>query len=351
MIDWISARLPYLHNKPINNGNFVSFTADNRIEFKTDKYLPVKGSYNSSLSVRSFFDPKLPVNPDSPYNCLDFSGNPVKYLQGHNIWGSGDLQSILFEAIKGIFKTLELDNFSVFTVLNARLTRVDVTAMYLLESPERVNNWLFSAEKSASLKHRGRGLFKHGTLYFGSKSTYWTLKFYHKGDEIMANKKHQRSDIYSNEDVLNFASRSLRSEVMIRSRELQKTGLDIVSKWSKEVTQKVYNRYISRLELSENTMIITDEKLMEIPNHFRRTYFTWRAGMDVREGISRQTFYKHRRYLMDSLGIDISIKQDSLLPDTSNVIPLIQVIEAKPASVPDFALGTDLYFEPKKVSV
>ena len=44
-------------------------------------------------------------------------------------------------------------------------------------------------------------------------------------------------------------------------------------------------------------------------------------------------------------GVDISIPKSDV---TSNVVPLIRVLEAVPVGVPDWAEGTNMYFEPRK---
>ena len=45
-----------------------------------------------------------------------------------------------------------------------------------------------------------------------------------------------------------------------------------------------------------------------------------------------------------------SIKQKNVTPDLSNVIPLVRTLEAVPVSTPEWAIGTDLYFEPRYFS-
>ena len=57
---------------------------------------------------------------------------------------------------------------------------------------------------------------------------------------------------------------------------------------------------------------------------------------------TRPSFYRYRKALMDALGIDIATVQYKQ-PD--NVVPFIRIIEAKPMGVPDWAIGTDLYFD------
>ncbi|MCC5709515.1 phage/plasmid replication protein, II/X family, partial [Klebsiella pneumoniae] len=63
---------------------------------------------------------------------------------------------------------------------------------------------------------------------------------------------------------------------------------------------------------------------------------------DIRSMHSKTAFYRYRKGLMDALGIDIATVQYKQ-PD--NVVPFIRIIEAKPMGVPDWAIGTDLYFD------
>ncbi|KLB40221.1 hypothetical protein XEUV206_13880, partial [Xanthomonas euvesicatoria] len=61
--------------------------------------------------------------------------------------------------------------------------------------------------------------------------------------------------------------------------------------------------------------------------------------------LPHRTFYKYRSELL-SHGVDIA----TLVPrEVSNVVPLFRTLEAVPAPVPDWAVGTLLYFEPPSV--
>ena len=44
--------------------------------------------------------------------------------------------------------------------------------------------------------------------------------------------------------------------------------------------------------------------------------------------------------------MDISLAPPKQRPETSNVVPLVIVLEAKQMQVPEWAKGTPLYFEP-----
>uniref|UniRef100_UPI003978696E phage/plasmid replication protein, II/X family n=1 Tax=Citrobacter freundii TaxID=546 RepID=UPI003978696E len=57
---------------------------------------------------------------------------------------------------------------------------------------------------------------------------------------------------------------------------------------------------------------------------------------------SKTAFYRYRKGLMDALGIDIATVQ---YKQADYVVPFIRFVEAKPMGVPDWAIGTDLYFD------
>ncbi|WP_239685059.1 phage/plasmid replication protein, II/X family, partial [Ventosimonas gracilis] len=50
--------------------------------------------------------------------------------------------------------------------------------------------------------------------------------------------------------------------------------------------------------------------------------------------LSEPTYYRHRALLKEH-GIDIALRCDRAA-NTSNVVPLIRVLEAKPAAIPAF---------------
>jgi II/X family phage/plasmid replication protein len=91
-------------------------------------------------------------------------------------------------------------------------------------------------------------------------------------------------------------------------------------------------------------MTITPDVIDDLPGSLRGAYALWKEGHDLRQVYSRPTFYRYRSKLLEH-GIDISIKQEGR-PD--NVVPLVRILEARPVGVPDWAIGTNLYFEPRK---
>jgi len=92
---------------------------------------------------------------------------------------------------------------------------------------------------------------------------------------------------------------------------------------------------------------IRSDDLFDIPNHARMTYELWSLGRDVRQFIGKTKFYKDRKALLE-FGVDISVPKPT---DTENinVVPLKRVLELTPAGVPEWAYGTKLMFEPRKI--
>jgi II/X family phage/plasmid replication protein len=94
------------------------------------------------------------------------------------------------------------------------------------------------------------------------------------------------------------------------------------------------------------TSHLSPEVIESLKPALRAAVAAWEAGHDLRAMFSRPTFYRHRRELLPH-GIDIA----TLMPrEVSNVVPLFKVLEAKPVGVPEWAIETALYFEPRRTA-
>lgn len=94
------------------------------------------------------------------------------------------------------------------------------------------------------------------------------------------------------------------------------------------------------------TAHLSAEILDALRPSLRMAYQSWEAGADLRAILPHRTFYKYRSELLPH-GIDIA----TLVPkEVSNVVPLFRVLEAVPVGVPDWAQGTALYFEPRRIA-
>ena len=347
MIDWLTMIVPFAHPEPITGGNVISIKPGGEIDWQCVKRATVEGSFATGLQVRSA------THTQHACSHLEISGNPVKFFQGHNLWGTDDLHALSVATVEAVASLLGLnpsdEDRNAWGTGDIQLTRVDVTQSFHLANRAQVLAWLRAAEQTAHLSHRGRGqLTKGSTLYFGKNSRRWSLKFYSKGQEIQA-KDHGQESILSLPSAVEWADKTLRAELTIRSMELKRQSLGYVSQWISEVPSAVTAALLAD-RFGGMTMTTTSrlsaEVLDSLKPSVRMAYQSWEAGCDLREVLPARTFYRHRATLLPH-GVDIA----TLVPrEVSNVVPLFKVLEAVPVSIPDWAEGTPLYFEPRRIA-
>lgn len=349
MIDWLTLQVPCSHATPITGGHVLSLSPEGEVAWQCAKRKAVAGSFSTGLTVRTC------THTADPCTVLEISGNPVKFFQGHNLWGSDDLASLAIATIEHVTAHLGIEptaaDRAAWAAGDVQITRVDCTESFHLGSLGEVLAWLRAAEQTAHLSHRGRGqLVKGSTLYFGKQSRRWSLKLYAKGQEIRA-KGHGQDAILDLPSAREWADRTLRAELTMRSMELKRVGLSHVRDWLPvdgvplSVTSALLLDRLGNMTMT-TTAHLSAEAMDSLRPALRLAVQAWEAGADLRSTLSRATFYRYRAELLP-LGVDIAT---NLPKDVSNVVPLHRVLEAVPATVPDWAMGTPLYFEPRRVA-
>lgn len=328
MIDWVTMKLPCNHDGIISNGEVVSLSKDgDSIEWSLVKFLPVVGSHDATISIRSITQ-----------STIEISGNPAKWLQGHNLFGTNDLKLLVWLFFKKLAKIPELKlNPTVEQLARIKdghytISRVDINETWHLNNRDEVLSWIRSAGHKMRLKHRGAGQFRGDTLYWGKGSRRWFIKGYAKGDEIDS-KKSNYPEALRTPQMLDYANKALRLEITIMSNQLREWQLHEVSHWGADTGKLLLIELIKGLEMSNNFRL-DDEILDSLPSRLRMAYLAWFHGEDLRQSLSRPTFYRYRTQLK-KYDIDIGIKQDK--ENKNNVIPLIRVLEAQPVGIPEWA--------------
>jgi II/X family phage/plasmid replication protein len=336
VIDWLTLRASL--DAPVNAGSVASFTADGEIEWQTPKRLQLEGSHSATVTVRRF-----------PYdNTLEISGNPAKFLQGHNLFGTDDLPGLSVAFIRAVADRLnyrltpsEAQSVSEGIVT---LTRIDCTQSWNVGNLPRALNVIRALSDSGVFSHRGRGsLTSEGTVYWRQKSRFLASKAYAKGKELQAHKLPH--DLAHRDDLEAFAQGLVRFEFTLRSMWLKRKSLHVVRNWHTlgVAPETLHSELMA--DLSVTNAEIPGEELEQLPPRLRLVYRAWKAGDDLRRTLPARTFYRYRKQLLEH-GIDIAAQQPGK-PD-SNVTPLRVVIHAQPVGVPSWAIGTPLYFEPSR---
>lgn len=333
MIDWVTAVLPCNHDaSKLISGIVMSFDANGEQEWVVNKQISVEGSHSATVQVKSHTDTSIWI-----------SGNPAKFLQGHNVFGTDDLSYLMGRFFDALCKHDDLglkptsEQYETIQDGNYFATRIDFNLSWHLRNKDDVIAWIRSAAQCANLKHRGSGQFTGDTLYFGKHSKHWALKCYSKGHEIAA-KKHNLPKELQIPELIEWANKSLRLELVFRSMFLKKTGLNHVKKWTSNTGKELLLSCIrDDLQISDN-MTIQANNLDILKPSLRLTYQAWLAGDDLRKILPRATFYRYRAQLL-KYGVDISVIQTS---ERTNVIPLVRYLEAEPASIPYWAYEKSL---------
>lgn len=330
-----SGSLPCLHS-PLNTGRIICIDPDGQTEWESPKRLVVAGSHDSNFRVSSEGS-----DGQGRATHLKFSGNPAKFLQGHNIFGSDDLVSLMNDVYKKIISLLQLSpsvkDYKDVSLGLYKVTSIDINYSYELPSRADVLAWIRAAEFKSKTRH-GRPSTKGGTIYWGKHSKRWALKAYSKGEEISAGKGHKLPASLLDTPLVSFADNKLRIELRILSKELDNLNLKTANKLNPQKIKSLFNEYIQRLQMTEQ-IILSDDKLQLLPQRLRSTYILWRDGYDLRSELPKTSYYRNRAALLD-FGIDIALRSEKT--KTSNVIPLLRVLEAKPVSVPDWAFDMGL---------
>jgi II/X family phage/plasmid replication protein len=340
MIDWVDCFVPLAHEfgegSPFYAGEVLCMNGDS-MEWGVYKRLQMEGSYSTKVQVQS--------TTHGHRLGIRVSGNLVKWHQGHNVFGSNDLRAIILASLSRICEiagiqpsTAEINAWAGGHVIE--LFRVDVTESQDLGSRQRVQAALRALDASAHLKMRGRGTYYGDSLLFGKGSRRWSLTAYAKGPEI---DKHPLPAGLHQSPLKTHADSLLRLEVRLLSMHLKKLGLASLEGWNENTANEVHQNHLSTLEISDATMIDTND-LEALPGRLKAAYQLWKEGHDLREMYPRRTFYNYRKELL-AHGIDIAVKQ-ARREEPSNVIPLKLVLVAKPVTIPEWAIGTPLYFNP-----
>lgn len=335
MIDWVSCELPCRH-LPLNAGAVMKIDEHGSLEWRAPCRMRVEGSHESGVQVRS----SGVIDDHGRASTLWFSGNPSKFLQGHNVFGSDDLISLMVDTYLKVLSSLgiapEVNDLRQVKEGAYPLNMIDINQSFELPSRSDVLAWIRAAEFKSKTRH-GRPSMKGGTLYWGKSSQRWALKVYSKGEEIEA-PKHRLPEAFTNTPLSKWADTKLRLELRLKKKELREMDIENASHMTVQRAREMYLTYVRKLEMSEQ-VALSDEQQLNLPRGLCSTYILWKQGQDLRSILPKNTYYRHRRALLEN-GIDIALTQETT--PSSNVIPLLKILEAQPATVPGWAFNQQL---------
>ena len=254
-------------------------------------------------------------NPGTLY----LSGNPVKLLQGHNLWGSDDLIGLYLEA--GVFVRERIGLFPGAQSWEAckfgfpRFTRLDLTRSYRFSSQVEADDYIRYIAGNARSRHGAATLVGGSTAYFGQHSRRWTMKVYAKAHEFEHETgkllRRLKDALQCRKDLTDWSQGVVRFELTLRSPELEDVNrVGFARKNTRpEYLSMLWQHYFDRIIMTENTTMNTRSPLLEadLPGRLHGVLALWRDGRDLRAVYPPRTFYRYRLELLKALGVDISV--------------------------------------------
>lgn len=315
MIDWFSGFVGYDASRmPL--GRVWEADRHGELVRERSRWETAQGSFESGVQVTRTVatDDMLKASRDQPFHLgssqvLNISGNPVKYLQGHN--ATGPSVSLLGPVLQGLVRAFPEDlrppDADVAMLPVVHRSRVDVNTLVDLGSHQAVHDWLQLAETKGRSRH-GRAVNSDGTVYFGKNSTRWAMKMYCKHCEL---RKHPPADSELLGELLEWTRTFLRIELVLRRPELKDRG---------SLSEAVIWEFFSKLELNTMRVNTYSEAKSVLPTGMKASLGLWYAGTDLKTFYPRRTFYRHRKEILGVTGIDIALPY---IEQASSAVPVL----------------------------
>ncbi len=298
MVDWLTCRLPLSDeiralDLGLRAGRTIQFRPGGAVDWMADRWLEVKGSYDSAIRLRTI----------GGELCL--SGNPTKMLTGQNVDGSDDVGRLYGAMVAAGAAALAVEPEALGG--SCVLTRIDITKSFSLGTQERVREVLRVAGITARASHQGRASTSHLTVYLGKHSRRHSVKLYSKADEL---RHHPPAGMPSAvvEELQSQAQGLLRVEVTFRSMEIRERGLRPLEAWHEGTADRQWSDIMSRVIISSGVELAADE-VLALPRRVRAGYELWLRGADCFELMTKSTRYRHRRELLELTGGRVDIFQ------------------------------------------
>jgi II/X family phage/plasmid replication protein len=334
VIDWLKLRVPVPAVGRIPGDVVCIFTPEGELKWQKVKAAELRGSYESNVHVSA-----CPVT-----GSLVIDGNPVKFFQGHNVFGTDDVQGLAWAIINTVASALSFDLANIETS-DVDVARIDINRSFGCGSLDNARGAVRALGENATMRHRGRGqLTREGTAYWGKHSRREALKAYAKGHELIDHPIAKDHPMRC--ELVTYAQQLLRIELVLRSMSLKDRGLSILSRWTDSIVDMLFREAMGKLTVPDN-IELAPTTLEGLSPRLRLAYSAWLRGDDLRATLPRMTFYRYRKELL-KVGVDLlSLRASEPRRPT---LQLVNVINAVPVSVPEWAVGTVAYFDPRRAA-
>lgn len=330
MLDWFSGYIGYDASR-MRLGDFLILSPDGEVRRHQDTWETARGSFEAGVQISrgSPTEQMLAASRDLGFLCADravlrVSGNPSKFLQGHNVAGPSvsKLGPVLQAMVRGFqegFRPIDADDERLPAV---HRSRVDVTTAVELDSHQDVHDWIKLAGEIT--RTRSCAAVRDGsTVYWNRGSRRWQLKAYCKHCELLAHPPIVREMV---PDLLEWSRQHLRIELTLKRPELQARGT---------LDESVIWEYLARVEIPTMREGVRVENINLQPS-VRAALQLWADGHDLFAMYPTRTAYRYRRTILDQVGFDVTMSaSEQIKADPEALLGLEELQRREVVKVPN----------------
>ncbi|PVZ88207.1 hypothetical protein C9426_08410 [Serratia sp. S1B] len=249
----------------------------------------VKGSYSSQLKIKSLSE-----------KALQLEGNFYKWLHGQNVTGSTDLTALVFDVVEALTAqctaiTPTQEQLDAIKQGAFKVSMIDINKALVFQNKQEALRYLERLKHSSSYPYRKKDIENNG-VYFGQTSKRWLLKYYHKGTEVIVNRKHQK---YITAELQGLADLMIRCEMRLKWTQLSEWDLLTGDKWDTATVIRLIENAHKKLRLPEPVT------LPEMPSRYMKFVSCIKAGTVV-DCYSPNTISKMKADLVRKYGFHLS---------------------------------------------
>lgn len=322
--------------------------------FTADKYKLFSDGAEYGLHLRNLKDGEQE---------LEMTFCPAKILQGHNGFGSNDLQGVVREAVRLIFRQhgipLTTDIGTRLRTGDYRLSQVDIAELYRMPHAlipvlcENIRRYAPSSLQAVPLE-RGVGVRLWPLSDSRRVLIYDKLHYFDDGPVkhktiLLAGTELEsfaQLGLHLNfDDLRKYLGQGVRIETRVYGPFLRKRKLDKGSAWTTRIAGRVHREVLEEVPLSDLGLSDVEAAIASAPPSQGALIALWAAGRTPRNfATSESAYFRHRKAILANFRLDIS------RPAVANAgLSWPQLVDPSSLvkSAPDWARGQGFFYNPR----
>lgn len=286
------------------------------VHWREDNSTGTSGLYHPYESLpTSFTGIAMKVNFDGFFfPHITIKGSPAKVLQGHNVFGTDDLELCVTEMLYWVQQAYP-ELYGMLAINTAEVRKMDVTYMSHVGSPKLVRAAIdyMSRISNGQTKPTKSKKFETTVYWGGASSRLIRQKCYSKFDEYMSQLDQFKKDskkgdaralkivnVMSDEKLISIARTSLRWECTFMKRWLERNDIP-VNVWDlinyqktnpdflKDIWSKGFNKIFEAMRGLDMTIVNDDVILSRLKSNFNNVTASGRVS--YRKAVNLYGFY------------------------------------------------------------